>query len=232
MVGGEGLTVLSVFKKLFHFPKTKPAAEAPDQTLDSSIYLEERDSLEIQALKLEDVIPVPLPTFKYYPDPVGNESIIEKLAVCPCCEKPRNYMYTGNIYCVEEIEEVCPWCIADGSAAEKWDAGFIEDGYCKNISPDILEEINSRTPGFETWQGSRWLFSETDAMLFRGEVDGGKLVSEGNTSKIRAVLKAVNEYGWGWTKDNVSKHIKGSDMSIYLFEDKDTGEHRAYFDLS
>lgn len=183
-------------------------------------------------LRPDDAEQLPLPVFKYYPDPVGNKSIVKKLAICPCCEKARNYMYAGNVYCVEDIEEVCPWCIADGTAAKKWDAGFIDMAYSDNVDPKIVDEINTRTPGFETWQGSKWLFSDTDAMIFIGEVDGGSLVKGQNVSKIQAVLNAINEYDWGWDADDLSKHIKGSNMSIYLFEDRDTGEHRAYFDLS
>ena len=181
---------------------------------------------------LKDVEIIPLPKFKYYPDPVGNQSILEKLAICPCCENARNYMYTGNIYCVDEIEEVCPWCIADGAAAKKWDAGFMESAFSNSVDPKIVEEINSRTPGYTTWQGARWLFSETDAMVFLGDVVGKKLLAEGNGAKIQAVLKTLNEFGNDWKQEDLVHLEFGGQPSVYLFQDRETGAFAAYNDFT
>jgi uncharacterized protein CbrC (UPF0167 family) len=61
------------------------------------------------------------PQFKYHPDPLRTGSIVRSADECEVCEKPRGFLYEGGIYTEEEIEKVCPWCIADGSAHEKWE---------------------------------------------------------------------------------------------------------------
>lgn len=43
---------------------------------------------------------------------------------CDCCEQQTSVYYSGPFYCVDEVEHLCPWCIADGSAAEKFAGSF------------------------------------------------------------------------------------------------------------
>jgi hypothetical protein len=59
----------------------------------------------------------PLPDFPYHPDPLATGSIEESPADCVSCGRARGFVYTGSVYAVEEAEPLCPWCIADGSAA-------------------------------------------------------------------------------------------------------------------
>ncbi len=136
-----------------------------------------------------------LPVFRYFPDPVGNGCIVREDSTCPCCAAPRHYIYRGPIYCRGGgIEEVCPWCIADGSAAKKWSAMIFNDlvpDLPATVPNDVVREITERTPGFETWQGNIWLFSRDDAMLFLNEVAGRQLLAEGNAAKIEACLSAL-----------------------------------------
>ncbi len=66
-----------------------------------------------------------LPVFTYHPHPLETGAIKASDATCECCSKARGFVYTASIYCADEVECVCPWCIADGSAAEKFDGkGF------------------------------------------------------------------------------------------------------------
>ncbi len=62
-----------------------------------------------------------LPVFKYNPNALELGIIEEDETHCPVCEKKRNYVYRGSFYSEEEVEGICPWCIADGSAAAKFD---------------------------------------------------------------------------------------------------------------
>ena len=144
-------------------------------------------------------------------------------------------MYVGPVYAHDEIEEVCPWCIADGSAARKWSAQFndvirLPDGVPRSVVQEILE----RTPGFETWQGNQWLFSENDAMIFVGEVIGKDLLNEGSEEKIEASLDALRE--WNFEPDEATdllKHVvRGGQPAIYLFQDRQSGEFAAYADMT
>ena len=92
-----------------------------------------------------------LPSFTYSPDPLGNGSIMKK-------------------------EEICPWCIADGSAAAKWSASFNDlQDVPPGVPTQVALEVETRTPGYESWQGNSWLFSPDDALVFLGEVCGARL---------------------------------------------------------
>ena len=59
------------------------------------------------------------------------------------------YEYVGPFYSIHEVEGICPWCIANGQAAEKYNLTFIdEDGIDKVDDKLIVEELTKRTPGF------------------------------------------------------------------------------------
>lgn len=99
-----------------------------------------------------------LPKFKYHPNPLATGAISESTEVCECCEKARGYIYTASFYSAEEVEAICPWCIADGSAAEKYDGSFSDEYPLmeSGISEEVTEEVCKRTPGFISWQQEIW----------------------------------------------------------------------------
>lgn len=120
-----------------------------------------------------------LPKFTYHPDPVSTGAIEVSSATCPCCGKARGFSYALNPYCEDEIASLCPWCIADGSAAEEFDAEFvdacplIEDG----VPRDLIEEVSRRTPGFVSLQQEIWLSCCGDACEFHGDISRDELLS-------------------------------------------------------
>jgi uncharacterized protein CbrC (UPF0167 family) len=113
-----------------------------------------------------------LPTFRYHPDPIATGSIEESPNECLSCGQARGYIYTGSVYAEDDFEnDICPWCIADGSAAEQFEATF-SDGYSlteADVSDEIVEEVTKRTPGFECWQSEVWLTCCDDACEFHGD---------------------------------------------------------------
>ncbi|WP_106165675.1 CbrC family protein [Tritonibacter scottomollicae] len=173
-----------------------------------------------------------LPIFEYFPDPIENGCIIKKNTRCACCEQERSFMYVGPIYCVDDVSEVCPWCLADGSAAAKWSAIF-NDLYDipEGVPQHVVQTIDSRTPGYSTWQGNRWLFSEDDALVFVGEVIGSTIVRKNETEKISACRKALGD--WNFPNDfDLSDVVIGGQPAIYLFQNKKTAEYKAYADMT
>lgn len=124
-----------------------------------------------------------LPTFKYHPDPISTGSIIESTALCKCCGESRGYIYTSNVYTTEELNnEICPWCIADGSTARKFDATFV-DAYPLHqagIGTSIIIEVTTRTPGFDAWQQEVWLTHCNDACAFLGDASKDDVLSIAN----------------------------------------------------
>jgi uncharacterized protein CbrC (UPF0167 family) len=120
----------------------------------------------------------PLPQFRYHPDPVATGSIEPRDDfVCSCCERQRDYAYIGPYvdqtedYHFANGDEICPWCIADGTAAEKWNASFIAPQYLSpdarsQMSPEALAELEFRTPSFLCLQQERWLDHHGEAAAF------------------------------------------------------------------
>jgi uncharacterized protein CbrC (UPF0167 family) len=109
-----------------------------------------------------------LPEFRYHPDPIRSGSIVPSDTQCVCCGARRGFIYTGPVYCEREIEdELCPWCIADGSAHRAFDASFTDPAsFPDEIPQDIVKEIAYRTPGFNAWQEAEWLTCCGDAAAF------------------------------------------------------------------
>jgi uncharacterized protein CbrC (UPF0167 family) len=117
----------------------------------------------------------PLPTFKYHPDPIGTGSVVPSAAACRNCGRIRGHVYAGPVYAVEDLDEaLCPWCIADGSAAERFAAEFTDaagigdGGRWGNVPEAVVEEVAQRTPGFAGWQQERWWAHCGDAAAFLG----------------------------------------------------------------
>jgi uncharacterized protein len=124
-----------------------------------------------------------LPTFKYHPDPVATGSVIVSDVKCRCCGESRGYIYVSNIYCIEELNGViCPWCIADGTAAKEFEATFVDDQPLRQAGIDdrIILEVTTRTPGYDSWQQEVWLTHCNDACAFLGDASRDDVLSIAN----------------------------------------------------
>jgi hypothetical protein len=132
-----------------------------------------------------------LPKFKYHPDPVGTGQVEASETECLCCEQARGFVYVGPIYTEHEglDESICPWCIHDGSAHEKFEAMFTDDSVLVEEVPDeVMAEVAYRTPGFLGWQEEHWLICCEDAAVFLGQAGQAEL-----ESKFPAAIAEVQE---------------------------------------
>jgi len=138
----------------------------------------------------------PLPAFKYHPDPLSTGSIKQE-ADRPClgCNRIRGYIYTGPVYTEKPFildESLCPWCIADGTAAKRFGATFNDAGPMEDVSAEVMAEIEERTPGFSSWQQEGWLSCCGDAAAFLGPA-GAVELREQLPQAIAAVKKHLKE---------------------------------------
>jgi uncharacterized protein CbrC (UPF0167 family) len=166
-----------------------------------------------------------LPRFKYHPNPLRTEVIIERESVCRVCNTKTNYVYTGPFFSVDEVEDICPWCISNGSAAKKYDGEFqdaasVDDGY----SLEQLDELIHKTPGYVAWQQAHWLRHCNDFCAFVGYV-GWK-----DIKNISAELLDDFEH-YGYSLGELERQlINGGSLQAYLFKCLDCGKHRIHFD--
>ncbi len=152
---------------------------------------------------------------------------------CPACERVRGYAYTGSVYAVEDAEGVCPWCIADGSVAATFEAGFAGVGVVPDDVPrDVLDEVSERTPGFTAWQDAHWLYHCGDAAAFLGLV--GRKELEPYPDALETLRHENDEYNW--PPEQVEEYIAGLDKdgqpTAYLFRCLHCGTHLAYSDYT
>lgn len=122
-----------------------------------------------------------LPLFRYHPDPVASGSIVDSDTTCRCCEQARGYVYAGPTYCEDDVEdEICPWCIADGTAHEQLDATFVDsEAFGEDVPEETLELITERTPGYAVWQSEVWPSCCDDATAFIGPMGAAELRTAG-----------------------------------------------------
>jgi len=176
-----------------------------------------------------------LPDFPYHPDPIATGSVERSATECLACSKARGFIYTGPVYAVDEfVEVICPWCIADGTAATKLDAEFTDVGWGvpDGVPAKIRETIATRTPGFGGWQQEHWLYHCDDGAAFLGRAGSEEL--EPHPDAVEMLRREGEESGWD--DNHIAGYIgaldKDGDTTAYLFRCRHCGTHLAYSDAS
>ena len=166
-----------------------------------------------------------LPTFRYHPDTVSTGSIVESKEVCERCGAAGGFVYSGPTYAVDEIEFLCPWCIADGSAAQEFEAEFTTtDGAPGDVPGAVLDAVVHRTPGFAGWQQERWMFHCAEAAEFLGRAGWQEV-----TAAPGAVESLLSE---GWQEEVLHYMSVDGDLTGYLFRCRHCSLGLAYADCS
>jgi uncharacterized protein len=175
-----------------------------------------------------------VPTFRYHPDPVGTGEVITSDAPCRCCGRHRGFVYTGPVYSEDQVvEELCLWCIAEGSAATLFEAEFTDVANAPDDVPQpVLTEVLTRTPGFSGWQQERWMFHCSDAAAYLGKVGYEELLVA--PEALEMVLHENDELGWTPEQSqNYARSLRpDGDATGYLFRCLHCGTHLAYTDMS
>ncbi|CAN5528954.1 CbrC family protein [soil metagenome] len=175
-----------------------------------------------------------LPTFRYHPDPVATGAFERQNGTCRACGRARGWVYVVTPYAEENLRDaLCPWCVADGSAAAAFAATFADlgDDVPDTVAAAVRDEIAHRTPGFSAWQQERWLFHCDDGAAFLGAAGWEELV---DLPDAVAMLRAQAE-GWGFVGAEADAFVGSLDVdgasTAYLFRCRHCGTHLAYADL-
>jgi uncharacterized protein CbrC (UPF0167 family) len=177
-----------------------------------------------------------LPKFKYHPDPIATGSVkVDSDTPCLGCNRIRGYIYTGPVYTERNFildDHLCPWCIADGSAALKFGATFNDTGTAEGISSEVRTEVETRTPGFEAWQQATWLACCSDAAAFLGVAGAAEL--ERDFPKAVTAVKRYLRSELDLDKDEAEEFVEGlrkdEDPSAYVFRCLHCNKFLAYVD--
>jgi uncharacterized protein CbrC (UPF0167 family) len=174
----------------------------------------------------------PLPEFVYHPHPVETGAIEMSDATCLACERPRGFIYVGPVYAVDELQEsLCPWCIADGSAAARFDAMFTDDEPVpEGVPVEIVDAVTTRTPGFSGWQQEHWLYHCGDGAAFLGAAGWPEI--ERHPAAVDHLRR--ENAGTGWSPEQIEDYLRSLDRegspTAYLFRCRQCGMALAYSD--
>ncbi|QMV14628.1 CbrC family protein [Vibrio spartinae] len=133
-----------------------------------------------------------LPSFKYHPDPIASGVFVKSDSVCPVCNQNNGYKYVGPFYAFTEVENICPWCIKNGKAAEKYDLTFVDEDEIDSVADEqAIEELTKMTPGYFFPQGDTWPAHCDDFCILLG---GAKVVEiEDKLSLLTKDLEFIKE---------------------------------------
>ena len=150
--------------------------------------------------------------FKYHPNLYSDEILIHEEGVCNCCGR-KVPEYIGTAYSPEDTDCICLSCIHDGSAAEKFNAEFVQFA-----------------PGYLSWQGEYWLACCDDYCAYLGTVGIRELQELGIKDEVlRDYAAQVPSY----PLDVVEEYLyKDGDLCGYLFRCLHCGKYRIYVDAS
>jgi len=175
-----------------------------------------------------------LPDFPYHPDPVATGFVERSDTECLACGRLRGFIYSGPVYAVDElVEAICPWCIADGTAARKFDAHFTDVGWGvpEGVPAEVTAAIAQRTPGFAGWQQEHWLYHCNDGAAFLGRAGISEL--QPHPDAIDMLRREGEESGWDAAEigDYIGALDKDGEPTAYLFRCRHCGTHLAYSDF-
>jgi uncharacterized protein CbrC (UPF0167 family) len=175
-----------------------------------------------------------LPAFKYHPDPIRSGSVQASDEACKSCGKARGYIYTGPVYAEDELDDaLCPWCIANGSAHEKFDAEFVDgEAFADDLPQEVMEEITLRTPGFNAWQGEQWLACCGQAMAFVEPAGVKEIRQRYYELEGSLMMYIVQEMGisGGAARKMLESLDRDAGPTAYVFQCLSCGVNRAYVD--
>lgn len=157
-----------------------------------------------------------LPQFKYHPKPIETGAIEVSDTICICCQRSRGYIYIGPVYSYLKIDNrFCPWCIADGTASERFGADFSAGDTFVPLSEEISKEVQCRNPGYISWQQDKWRIHCNDACEFHGDVSK-KEMQELNPEAKEWLMSELQLEEIEWLE--FTKHYEpAGDPAVYKF---------------
>ena len=112
--------------------------------------------------------------------------------------------------------------MADGSAAKAFDASFTDVGWGvpPGVPATVIDEIEHRTPTYDSWQQDHWQYHCDDACAFLGAVGQAELQAL-PAEATEAFVTWGMETPW-WPNDKVQEFLRALDRegqpTGYLFQ--------------
>lgn len=159
--------------------------------------------------------------------------------ICQSCGFRRSMRYTSSFYSREDVSYICPWCVADGTAARVFDGEFTDRASIDGVPHDRTmpitvdeveaEEVATRTPSFPSWQQEEWRSHCGRPCAFLGDIGSSDLAPYLEEPDFLADVNG----GLGWNPDLIRTRLRAAgDLAGYLFRCMTCGAHRLHVDAS
>jgi uncharacterized protein CbrC (UPF0167 family) len=160
-----------------------------------------------------------LPTFRYYRDPVGDGTIQPSPEVCDACSRARGFLVTSTVHGADVPADVslCPWCVADGTAHDRFGASYNEVD--PGAGAEATAEAETRTPGFATWQDWEWPTHCGDVAVYVGQPTAAQM--RANPEALAALRADLAQWEWGRDPQALEDFVDAlgtGSPAAYLFE--------------
>lgn len=171
-----------------------------------------------------------IPFFKYHPNPIETGAFkTDETVVCDCCKKETDCYYDGPFYAVNEVEYLCPDCIASGNAAQRFDGEFQDSESIDEVSDiEKMNELIHKTPGYCGWQQEYWLAHCDDFCAFIGYVSWADIIRLGLEKEISETYR---EDITDIDLETVKQSLNDSAAQGYLFQCLTCKKHFLYVDF-
>ncbi len=125
------------------------------------------------------------PEFKYNPRAYDLGLFKRGEFTCDCCGEQTDMIYGSGIYTAHDPQpKVCPECLANGAAAEKFSAQFVNSGDSAVTDEEKIDELLHRTPGYPSWQGDFFPACCGDFCAFIEDVGTAELEEMGIADEV------------------------------------------------
>ena len=177
------------------------------------------------------------PIFKYHPHAYQLNIFLEESGICSVCNEPRELKYNCSFYSIEEPDYICPWCIANGDASQKYEGEF--NDYCgiegisadpnlasHPINQDAILEICTKTPSYHSWQQEVWLSHCNEPCRF---------IAYANSKMLQPIFEEIKSdvEDCGYPVEIIQNHLhEAGDLMGYLFQCVHCQQHRLHIDCS
>ncbi|MBS4883484.1 MAG: CbrC family protein [Amedibacillus dolichus] len=185
-----------------------------------------KEDLEKEREKLTEL---GIPTFKYHPSPLATKAFEESKEglVCDCCGELTHIYYQTPFYSIDDVECLCPTCIANGNAATKFSGSFQDDLSIEEGVDDLdkIDELIHRTPGYCGWQQEYWRVHCGDFCAYLGYVGASELKALGIMEEV------LDDPIWDdEQKQMIKESVNGGHLQCYLFKCLHCGKHLVWMD--
>jgi len=221
----SGIGDLSDIKIQKHLAKMKNYAE----NWGNSFAIPKPKTEEDIRKEEEKLTALGIPKFRYHPNPLATGAFeeSEEGVICDCCGKTTHIYYEAPFYAVEDIDYLCPTCIANGDAAKKFDGSFQDDYSVDDVEDSKkLDELIYRTPGYCGWQQEYWRAHCGDFCAYLGRVGAVELKALGIMDEV------LDDPMWDDVqKEMIKESVNGGHLQCYLFQCLHCKKHLLWLDF-